>query len=147
MKLISSFLLLLFAYTALLWSDCCCCGTLPPRFPTSSVKGPEGMVWIPGGEFIMGSESPEAKADEKPTHRVKVSGFWMDSTDVTNRQFQEFVNATGYITTAEKAPSLDEIMAQVPPGTPPPAPELLVPASLVFSPPKGPVPLHNHFIW
>jgi formylglycine-generating enzyme len=147
MKLIHfSLLFYLFALTTQLWSDCCC-GTLPPRFPTTAAKGPEGMVWIPGGEFKMGSDSLEAKKDEKPVHRVKVSGFWMDVTDVTNRQFQEFVKATGYVTTAEKAPTVEEIMAQVPPGTPVPAPELLVPASLVFTPPKGPVPLHNHFIW
>ncbi len=125
----------------------CCCSQLPDRFNLSPPAPPEGMVWIPGGEFTMGSESPEAKPDERPVHRVKVDGFWMDATPVTNRQFQAFVAATGYVTIAEKAPTLEEIMAQVPPGTPPPAPELLVPASLVFQPSKGPVPLSNHFIW
>ena len=105
------------------------------------------MVWIPGGEFTMGSEHPDAKKDEKPPHRVKVDGFWMDATPVTNRQFKEFVDATGYVTTAEKAPTLEEIMRQVPPGTPPPAPELLVPASLVFKGATGPVSLRRHHIW
>ena len=95
----------------------------------------------------MGSDSADSRRDEKPRHRVKVEGVWMDATPVTNRQFKEFVDATGYVTTAEKAPSLDEIMAQVPPGTPPPPPEALVPASLVFKGSSGPVPLHNHFIW
>jgi formylglycine-generating enzyme required for sulfatase activity len=105
------------------------------------------MVWIPGGEFLMGSDNQDAKNDEKPPHKVKVDGFWMDATPVTNRQFQAFVDATGYITTAEKAPTLEEIMAQVPPGTPPPAPELLVAASLVFTPPQGPVSLRSNRAW
>lgn len=108
---------------------------------------PSGMVWIPGGEFTMGADNKDAREDEKPPHRVKVDGFWMDATPVTNRQFKEFVDATGYVTTAEKAPTLEEIMAQVPPGTPPPAPELLVAASLVFKPSSGPVSLKNHFVW
>lgn len=129
------------------YSDCCC-SKLPPRFPCSTESSlPHGMVWIPEGEFIMGSDDKEAKKDEKPTHRVKISGFWMDATPVTNQQFREFVDATGYITTAEKAPKLEEIMAQVPPGTKPPSPDLLVPASLVFKPSIGPVRLNNHHIW
>jgi formylglycine-generating enzyme required for sulfatase activity len=105
------------------------------------------MAWIKGGEFNMGSDKTDAKEDEKPVHPVKVSSFWLDETPVTNAQFKEFTDATGYVTTAEKAPTLEEIMAQVPPGTPPPAPELLVPASLVFKPSNGPVPLKNHFNW
>lgn len=125
----------------------CCCSQLPSRFPSSVSSSPEGMVWVPGGEFTMGSESKEAKLDEKPAHRVKVAGFWMDTTPVTNKQFKKFVDATGYVTTAEKAPTMEEIMAQVPPGTPQPDPSLLVPASLIFKPSKGPVPLANHYIW
>lgn len=95
----------------------------------------------------MGSESKEAKRDEKPSHRVKVDGFWIDVTPVTNKQFKEFVEATGYITTAEIAPTLEEIMSQVPAGTPEPAPELLIAASLVFKPTKGPVPLSSNRYW
>ena len=125
----------------------CCCSTLPSRFSPQESKAPTGMVWIPGGEFVMGSDNQAAKKDEKPAHRVKVDGFWMDTTLVTNRQFKEFVEATGYVTTAEKAPTLEEIMAQVPPGTPKPSPELLVPASLVFKPTKGPVPLSSNRFW
>lgn len=123
----------------------CCCSNLPSRFPKAEVQ--KGMIWIPGGEFSMGSDNIDSKKDEKPIHKVKVDGFWMDETPVTNRQFKEFVDATGYVTTAEIAPTLDEIMSQVPPGTPPPAPELLVPASLVFKGSKGPIPLNNHFSW
>lgn len=124
----------------------CCCSDLPDRFGLKSVA-PSGMVWIPGGEFTMGTDSSEAREDERPAHRVKVDGFWMDATPVTNRQFKEFVDATGYVTTAEKAPTLEEIMAQVPPGTPPPPKELLVAASLVFKKTSGPVPLNNIRQW
>lgn len=105
------------------------------------------MKWIPGGEFTMGSDNKDSKMDEKPPHPVKVDGFWMDETPVTNRQFKEFVDATGYVTTAEKAPTLEEIMAQVPPGTPPPPKELLIAASLVFKPTKGPVSLKSNRLW
>lgn len=108
---------------------------------------PHGMVWIPGGEFMMGSNHKEAKKDERPPHPVKVDGFWMDIIPVTNHQFKEFVDATGYITTAEKTPLLEEIMSQVPPGTSQPPPEMLVPASLVFKPSKGPIPLNSSSAW
>ncbi len=99
---------------------------------------PPGMVWIPGGEFTMGSSAEIARPDEKPTHRVRVDGFWIDTTEVTNKQFREFVEATGYVTTAEKAPDLREIMAQLPPGTPPPSADMLVPGSIVFVSPSVP---------
>lgn len=95
----------------------------------------------------MGADYAGSKKDEQPPHPVKVSGFWMDKTLVTNKQFKEFVDATGYVTTAEKAPTMEEIMSQVPKGTPQPAPELLVASSLVFKPAKGPVPLNSNRIW
>ena len=122
---------------------CSCCSVLPNR-----VECPKDMVWIPGGEFTMGADSTfETKPDERPAHTVKVDGFWMDITPVTNKQFKQFIDATGYVTTAEKAPLLEEIMAQVPPGTPEPPKELLVAASLVFSPPKKEVSLNDHHLW
>lgn len=105
------------------------------------------MVFIPGGTFTMGADYEGTKKDERPPHQVNVNGFWMDKTLVTNKQFKEFVDATGYVTTAEKAPTLEEIMSQVPQGTPPPAPELLVASSLVFKQAKGPVPLNSNRIW
>lgn len=126
------------------WADCCC-SKLPNRYETND--SPTGMVWIPGGEFTMGSDNKDSKPDEKPPHRVKIDGFWMDTTPVTNRQFKEFVDNTGYITTAEKAPTLAEIMNQVPPGTPEPSPELLVAASLVFKRSNGPISLNNSHAW
>ena len=63
-----------------------------------------GMAWIPGGEFLMGTDSDQAWPEETPAHRVFVDGFWMDRTEVTNAQFRAFVQATGYVTTAEKTP-------------------------------------------
>ncbi len=112
-----------------------------------SNTAPAGMVFISGGEFTMGTTSESARADQKPAHKVKVDSFYMDTTCVTNRQFQAFVEATGYVTTAEKAPTLEEIMSQVPPGTPPPPKEALVAASLVFTPTDGPVPLNRSSTW
>jgi formylglycine-generating enzyme required for sulfatase activity len=95
----------------------------------------------------MGTDSDLGWPDEKPAHRVRVDGFWMDQTEVTNAQFRAFVAATGYATTAERAPTLEEIMSQVAPGTPPPRPEDLVPGSLVFTPPAGRVSLDDFSQW
>ncbi|MFM8584301.1 MAG: SUMF1/EgtB/PvdO family nonheme iron enzyme, partial [Planctomycetaceae bacterium] len=66
----------------------------------SSGAPPPGMVWIPGGRFLMGSDVGEA--DERPVHAVEVSGFWLDATEVTNAEFARFVRATGYVTDAER---------------------------------------------
>ncbi len=97
------------------------------------------MVFITGGEFVRGAQhDADAADDEKPAHKVRVSNFFIDKTPVTNAQFKEFVAKTGYVTTAEKAPKLEEIRTQVPPGTPDPAKELLVPGSLVFKKPVKP---------
>ena len=73
----------------------------PPKLNPAKPPGPapEGMVWIPGGEFWMGST---AFADAQPVHRVYVDGFWMDKTEVTNEQFAKFVKATGYVTVADR---------------------------------------------
>lgn len=62
---------------------------------------PDGMVWIPGGVFQMGSaEFPNAQ----PVHKVQLDGFWMDKTEVTNEQFAKFVAATGHVTVVERWP-------------------------------------------
>src|SRR5262245_2804322 len=108
---------------------------------------PPGMVWVPGGEFTMGTDADVGWADEKPAHRVRVDGFFMDATEVTNAQFRAFVEATKYVTTAEKAPTADEILMQSPPGTPPPPKEKLVAGSMVFKPTKGPVDTRDFSKW
>ncbi|MFN8857118.1 MAG: formylglycine-generating enzyme family protein [Planctomycetaceae bacterium] len=113
----------------------------PPGVP------PTGMVWIPGGVFTMGSNAAEAWDDEKPAHPVEIDGFWLDEHEVTNAQFEKFVAATEYQTTAERAPTVEELLAQLPPGTPPPDPATLVPGSMVFTPPDQAVPLDNFTQW
>ncbi|MDQ3847037.1 MAG: formylglycine-generating enzyme family protein, partial [Bacteroidota bacterium] len=100
----------------------------------TSTASHAGMVWIKGGEYVMGSSDQQGRPDEYPQHKVQVNGFWMDATEVTNAQFRKFVAATGYITTAEKAPNWEELKKQLPPGTPKPDASLLVAASLVFMP-------------
>lgn len=113
----------------------------------SADANPPGMIWIPGGEFTMGGFGPEARPDEFPRHRVRVSGFWIDETEVTIAQFKVFVAATGYVTTAEKAPDWEEMKKQLPPGTPKPDASVLVAGSLVFTPTKRPVPLDDWGQW
>lgn len=108
-----------------------------------AAEAPPGMVWIPGGEFRMGSNDAMARENEKPAHRVKVDGFWMDKTPVTNAEFQKFVDATGYVTVAERKPVWEELKKQLPPGTPKPDDSLLVAGSMVFTPSRGPVDLRN----
>jgi sulfatase modifying factor 1 len=110
---------------------------------TAHAATPEGMVWIPGGEFTMGTDETAAYEPERPAHRVRVEGFWMDTHEVTNRQFQSFVEATGYVTTAEKPVLWEDLKKQLPPGTPEPPPETLVPGSLVFVSPTAPVSLRD----
>ena len=107
----------------------------------------EGMVWIKGGEFLMGSSNEEGRPDEYPQHSVKVNGFWMDATEVTNAQFKKFVEATGYVTTAEKAPDWEELKQQLPPGTPKPDESAMVAASLVFTPASKAVSMNDVSQW
>lgn len=99
----------------------------------------EGMVWIPGGEFTMGSNDQRSYEHERPAHTVSVDGFWMDATEVTNLQYKKFVDATGYVTVAERVPDWEVLKLQLPVGTPKPDDSLLVPGSLVFTPPDKPV--------
>ncbi len=120
-----------------------------PSVPRISpqLNSADGMVLISGGEFRMGTDDKNAWSDERPSHRVRVDGFWIDVSEVTNKQFRVFVEATHYATTAERAPTVEEILSQSPPGTPPPPPESLVPGSLVFTPPDHAVPLNDYSQW
>ncbi|MBI1176881.1 SUMF1/EgtB/PvdO family nonheme iron enzyme [bacterium] len=112
-----------------------------------SKDAPPGMVWIPGGEFTMGSDSsgdalcslPGVTRDAQPLHRVYVDGFWMDKTEVTNEEFEKFVKATGYVTIAERVPTKEEF--------PTAPPENLFAGSTVFTPPDHPVELNNYYQW
>ena len=108
----------------------------PPAGNASSASF-ENMVRIPGGTFVMGSDAhyPE----EAPTHKVSVDGFWIDRHCVTNAQFRRFVEATGYVTLAEKPAD--------PADYPGADPAMLAPSSVVFVAPRGPVDLRNHYLW
>ena len=110
-------------------------------------KAPPGMRWIPAGEFTMGTDSGQSMANERPAHRVRLDGFWIDETPVTNAEFARFVKATGYKTTAERAPVWEQLAKQLPPGTPKPDASQLVPGSLVYTPPSEPVPLDDMSGW
>ena len=92
----------------------------------------DGMVLVPGQTYRRGNEynpgNDKMYREEAPPHMVTVSGFWIDKHEVTNAQFKEFVDATGYATFAEKSLSKEEF-----PNAPP---EQLVPGATIFSPPS-----------
>lgn len=95
-----------------------------------------GMVWIPTGQFDLGSPTEEFQ-DARPIKRVALDGFWLERTEVTNAQFKQFVEATGYVTDAEKAQA-----------APDPAQPGLPPGSFVFTPPDTPeARLDDHWRW
>ena len=95
------------------------------------------MIWVPGGTFAMGSD--RHYPEEAPVHRVTVDGFWMDPAPVTNKQFREFVDATGHVTFAEIAPDAKDY-----PGA---LPHMLKAGSLVFRPPSTSVDLRDWSQW
>jgi sulfatase modifying factor 1 len=95
------------------------------------------MVWIPGGTFMMGSN--RHYPEEAPAHRVTVDGFWMGTELVTNANFSRFVEATGYVTVAERPVN--------PADYPGARPELLVPSSVVFFMPRHRVDMRNPYNW
>lgn len=105
--------------------------------PPPPSSDPVSMVWIPEGEFAMGSD--RHYREERPVRRVAVDGFWMDRHPVTNRQFAAFVAATGYVTVAEQNPD--------PALYPDAEPGQLVPGSMVFVPTRGPVDLRDNRQW
>ena len=113
----------------------------------NGIDGPKGMAWIPGGEFLMGSDHQKSQANEKPTHQVKITGFWMDSTHVTNDQFAQFIKETHYKTTAEQVPDWESIRVQLPPGTPKPPASVFVPGAMVFMGTKAKVNLNDYSQW
>jgi formylglycine-generating enzyme required for sulfatase activity len=107
------------------------------RFAMRMTSATDTIVQIPGGEFAMGSD--EFYPDEAPVRQVVVEPFSIDQHQVTNDQFAEFVDATGYVTMAERVPE-----AELYPGA---KPEDLVPGSLVFTMSDGPVDLRNYSNW
>jgi formylglycine-generating enzyme required for sulfatase activity len=112
-------------------------GTKSTTLDDARDTGTNGMAWIPGGVFWMGSM--KGNPDERPEHKVAIDGFWIDKTEVSNEQFEEFVHATGYLTVAERKPDPRDF-----PGA---TAEQLVPGSVVFNPPGVAVSLENHYLW
>ncbi len=104
----------------------------------SRPKSPEGMVYIPGGEYTRGLEHP-MMPEAAPLHKVRISPFFTDATEVTNSDFAKFVDATGYKTVAERPINPEDY-----PGV---DPALLVPGSLVIVSPAHPVNLSNYSQW
>ncbi|WP_341221416.1 formylglycine-generating enzyme family protein [Polaribacter atrinae] len=114
------------------------------------VKAPEGMVWVAGKTFLMGAKDEDkyAMPREKPAHKVKVDGFFIDVHEVTNKQFRKFVDATKYVTVAERPIDWDEIKKDLPAGTVKPADSILQPGSLIFNKhAKGVVSMDNYGQW
>jgi formylglycine-generating enzyme required for sulfatase activity len=101
-------------------------------------KATEGMSWIAPGKFWMGVEDP-TMPDARPVREIELSGYWIDQTEVTNRQYEAFVKATGYKTVAEIPPKAEDY-----PGA---DPKLLVPGSVVFTPPAAEIPLDDFLQW
>lgn len=96
-----------------------------------------GMIFVPGGTFVMGSD--DHYPEERTAHRVAVDGFFIDRTPVTNAEFRRFVDATGYVTFAERPPDPSQY--------PDALPELLVPGSAVFFKPTRRVHLGDCSQW
>ncbi len=94
------------------------------------------MVWVEGGNFMMGNDE---FTDARPVHQVQVDGFWMDAHEVTNAEFARFVEATGYVTVAERPLNPADF-----PGVPA---DKLVPGSAVFTPTVQKVNLANPLQW
>jgi len=107
----------------------------------------DDMVLIPAGTFVMGGKSEQAFQNEFPRHEVKVSSFYMDITEVTNEQFLTFVEATGYVTIAERDIDWEEMKTQLPHDTPKPADSVLLAGSLVFHQTEKPVDLNDYSKW
>ena len=108
----------------------------PAGISVQSLPGPE-MIAVPGGSFLMGSD--RHYPEEAPAHRVTVDGFYIDANPVTNREFREFVAATGHVTLAEIAPDAAKY-----PGA---LPKMLKPGSLIFNPPKRAGDLRDWSRW
>ena len=114
-----------------------CCGGAAKAGRAADAAGPENMIWVPDGRFLMGSNNfyPE----ERPAFQESVQGFWIDPHPVTNAGFRQFVSATGYVTASERQPD--------PAAYPDADPSLLAPGSLVFRKPRGPVNLRDYRVW
>ncbi|HVI47572.1 MAG TPA: formylglycine-generating enzyme family protein [Chitinophaga sp.] len=142
-----------YLYISILLGTGAACGNSqqrPPQAKDSIITETDTlnkMVLIPGGAFSMGADDSTGMPDELPKHTVQLDSFWMDEHEVTNTEFAAFVAATGYVTTAEKPISKEELMAAMPPGSPEPDSSLMAAGSLVFTPPSHAVPFDDVSQW
>ncbi|MCE2496653.1 MAG: SUMF1/EgtB/PvdO family nonheme iron enzyme [Flavobacteriales bacterium] len=111
---------------------------------SSGVIDTSDMVYIPGQLFRMGASDNKGRADEYPSHWVRVNPFRIAKHEVTNAEFRAFVEATGYVTIAERDVDWEQLKTQVPPGTPKPADSLLAAGFLVFDPHDHEVDLNDY---
>ena len=111
------------------------CGPETKSADINKVKTPDGMVWVAGKTFLQGAKTTDSYAmpREKPAHRVTVDGFFIDISEVTNKQFKTFVDATNYVTIAEREIDWEELKKQLPEGTLKPHDSILQPGSLIFN--------------
>lgn len=122
--------------------------TTIPLKDKSPVDVTNKMVLIPAGIFMMGSNGDEWSRNwESPQHKVSVKSFYMDTHEVTNAEFEKFVIATGYITTAEKPVDWEALKKELPPDTPKPSDEDLMPGSMVFASPESVNGLDDYSQW
>ena len=115
-----------------------------------SFETPDGMVWVEGKSYTKGAKQNDdyAMMREKPSHEVYIDGFYIDVTEVTNNQFQKFVNETGYLTIAEREIDWGEMKKSLPAGTPKPHDSILQPGSLIFNDKLKKVDdMNNYFQW
>ena len=115
-----------------------------------SFETPDGMVWVEGKSYTKGAKQNDdyAMMREKPSHEVYIDGFYIDVTEVTNDQFQKFVNETGYLTIAEREIDWDEMKKSLPAGTLKPHDSILQPGSLIFNDKLNKVDnMNNYFQW
>jgi formylglycine-generating enzyme len=112
-------------------------GDASARIGAAPAASREDMVWIPGGAFLMGSDA--FYREERPVRPASTEGFWIDRFPVTNAQFRRFVEATDYVSLAERVPT----RAMYPDALE----EFLVPGSLVFIKPARPPSLRDHRAW
>ena len=115
-----------------------------PKHTSKTAPGPapEGMVWIHGGQSLMGDS---VRREESPVHEIAVDGFWMDEHEVTNAQFEAFVKATNYVTTAERTPKREDFPERVRAMI---KEDQLKAGSVVFTPPAvAPANLDNFLEW
>lgn len=119
------------------------------RAPLKDSSQLKDMRFIPAGIFYLGAVANDSLALEReyPRQTARVDSFYMDVHEVTNAQFAEFVQATNYVTVAEREINWEEMKKDLPPGTPKPADSLLVPGSLVFSEPADIQNLHQLSWW